>query len=302
MKAWISGQFVEWEAAKLSILSPSFGRGIAVFEILDVVQASRRTAVFRLDAHLDRLCASAELLHLTMPYDRDRLRRAVLETVRENNVSRGVVKLFAYYAEPDFGLIPHDPRIAVAMFAADFPTAYGKTQAELAVPCTVGISPYRKLDARTVAVHAKATGNYVNSFLARWDARHKGYDDALLLDCNGLIAEGSLSNVFFVKAGKVLTPRLDSALAGITRDSVIAITTSLELPLQERDITVEEAVSADEVFLTGSTVHVRAVRAIDGQDVGRSCPGPVTARIGSALADAIEGRDARYRQWLSYGE
>lgn len=309
MKAWIDGELVPQEEATVPILSHSFSRGSAIFEVMDVVAAAGgeagnrgtpRPALFRIDAHVERFFRSAELLHMPLPLDREDLAQAVKETVRANALAAGAVKFYGYYAGPELGLIPAEPRARVAVFCFDLEGTFGTAGAAPADPVTVGISTVRKPGPGAAAVQAKVAGQYVNAFLARWEAVQNGYDDAIMIDPAGCVAEGPLSNVFFVKDGLVRTPTLKHALAGITRDSVIEIVRDSRVPFEEADIPAEEATSADEAFYTGSVVRIRPIRAVNGRSLGGVCPGPITSSIRKALDGAHEGRDPRYRRWLTY--
>ena len=300
MKAWIDGDFVPQEEAKVPILCHSFSRGSAIFEVVDVAAAPEGPALFRIDAHVDRFFASAELLHMSLPLGKAELVEAVKKTARANGVAAGAVKFFGYHALPELGLIPEELQAHVAIFCFDLAGLPGKGRAGPAELVTAGISTVRKLSPSAVAVQAKVAGHYVNAFLARWEAVQRGYDDAIMLDESGCVVEGPLSNVFFGIDGGLVTPRLSSALAGITRDSVIEIARATGLPFAEADITSERATSADEAFFTGSVARVKPIRAIEGKGLGDRCPGPITEQIQRALDDAYEGRDPRYRKWLTY--
>ena len=237
---------------------------------------------------------------MSLPLSKGELVEAVKQTVRANGVADGAVKIYGYYGSPELGLMPKDPQGRVAIFCFDVPHVLGGTRRDASRPVTVGVSTLRKFSPAAVPVHAKAAGYYVNAFLAGWEVAQKGYDQAVMLDHAGFVAEGPLSNVFFVRNGAVVTPKLHNALPGITRDSVIEITKAMGLPLVEADVTCEQATSADEAFFTGSVIRIRPIRAIEGRPLGDACPGPVTRRIGKSLDDAYEGRDRRYRKWLTY--
>lgn len=302
MKAWIDGEFVPQAEAKVPILSHSFSRGSAIFEVLDVVASAEaevsnrstsrsepRPALFRIDAHVDRFFSSAEFLHMSLPLSKGELVEAVKQTVRVNAVTDGAVKFFGYCGSPELGLMPKDTRGQVAIFCFDVPGILGRTRRDATQPVTVGMSTVRKLSPVAVPVHAKAAGHYVNAFLAGWEVVQKGYDEVVMLDQAGFVAEGALTNVFFVRNGAVMTPKLNNALAGVTRDSVIEITKAMGLALVEADVSSEQATSADEAFFTGTVIRIKPIRAIEGRPLGDSCPGPVTRRIRKALDDAYEG-------------
>lgn len=298
MDAWIDGRFVPEDQATVPLLSHSFSRGVAAFEVMDVALTDRGPAVFRLDAHVERFFESCRILHMPLELGKDDLARAVIETVRRNGTWPCAVKFFGYSPAVEYGLTPRRPRVSVAVFCYD-PHAGSESKARGSA-VTAGTSAVRKLSPATVAIHAKACGNYVSPFLAKWDAVQRGYDEVLMLDEAGYVAEGALANVFFVRAGKVRTPRLGKVLAGITRDSVMEVLRDLALEVAEADIPLQEALSADEAFFTGSVARVMPIRSIDGQPLGGDCPGPVTANVRAVLDDAYEGRRSEYDKWLAY--
>jgi branched-chain amino acid aminotransferase len=298
MNAWLNGNLVPAESVTVPLLCHSFSRGSGIFEVMDLASTARGPALFRLEAHVARLESSAGLLHMKLPFSKDEIRSAVLETVRANVVTSGAVKFFAYYGGVEFGLVPDSPDVSVAVFTYD-PHAGGRT-ADRRGPVAAGISTVRKVSPQAAAVHAKACGHYVNAYLAKWEVMQRGCDDCIMLDGGGHVAEGSLANVFFVSGGRVITPQLRNALPGITRDSVMEVIRGLGIAVEEADITPEEALAADEAFYTGSVIRVKPIASIEGEALGDECPGPVTARISSALDDAYEGRSPEYEKWLTY--
>ena len=299
MKAWVNGDLVPEEDVTVPLLSHSFSRGSAIFEVLDVVETPRGAALFRADAHIDRFFNSADALGMSLPVGREELLDILKATVRANALSSGGVKFFAYYAMPQVMLMPKDQTVHLAVFCFDLATVFGSNCDVVGRTVTAGISTIRKLSPKSVPVHAKACGYYVSGFLAMAEAARQGYDDVILLDEGGFVAEGALTSIFFVTDGMVQTPKLRNVLLGITRDSVIEIARDLNLPLEETDILPEQAVSADEAFYTGSVIRVWPIRSIDGNTVGHTCPGPVTSKILGALNDAYAGTDSRYESWLT---
>ena len=299
MKAWIDGELVPLAEATVPILSHGFSRGSAIFEVMEVVATGDGAALFRADAHVARFLGSAESIHMSPPLTPTGLVEAIKAAVRANGVTSGGVKLFGYWsAAPEFGLIPKDPRVSVAVFCFDLPSFCGDELPRLRAPVTSCLSTIRKFSPEAWAVQAKVAGHYVNASLARAQAVQKGCDDAIMLDHAGRVAEGTLSNVFFVSDGVVRTPKLDSALEGVTRGSVIEVAKGAGIPVETADITPAQALAADEAFFTGSLIRIKPIRAIDGESLGEACPGPITRRLGAAFADACAGRDPRYAHWL----
>jgi branched-chain amino acid aminotransferase len=299
MKAWVNGRMIPQEEATVPILSHSMSRGSAVFEVLDLVSTARGPAIFRAAAHTDRLFGSAQCLHMVMPVTPAELVDAMKQTVRANELTDGGIKVFTYLSQVAYDLMPRNLRLDVAVFCYDFARTFGLSRGQFSRPITAGVSSIRKLKPSTVPIHAKAAGYYVNGMLARYEARQKGFDDAILLDDAGNAAEAPVSSLFVVKNGIVRTPRLDNVLAGITRDSVIQVTRDLGIPLEETDIPAADLAAVDEAFFTGTHIRVQPIRSIDARRLD-PCPGPVTVRIQEAFEEAYTGRNPRYGRWLDY--
>ncbi len=299
MKVWINGEFKKLEDANVSLLSHSFGRGSAIFEFLDIVPANGGPAYFGLREHIDRLFGSAELVYMDIPMTKDKISDAFIETAKVNNISEGASKIFCYFPEIELTIIPSNPRVDVAIITLDH-TFFDAKKEELSRPMAVGISKFRKLHPDTVPVHAKVVGNYINGYLAKMEVVKKGYDDVIILDTNGYVAEGATSNTFFVKDGKILTPRLDNTLSGITRMCVLEIAKDLGIPTQETDISPDELSGMDEAFYTGSFVKILPMKSIEGAKIGDKCPGPVTLNLTSAIKDIYSGKNKKFSKWLTY--
>lgn len=299
MKAWVNGKIIPHEQATVPILSHSLGRGSAIFEVLDLVSTAKGPAIFRADLHTERLFRSAECMHMQMPLSHAELIDAMKQIARANGLVRGGIKVFAYWPQVEFGLIPKNPKVDIAIFAFDFGSAFGLTWDDWTRPISAGIVSVRKLKPNTVSVHAKTAGNYVNSYQAKWEAVRNGYDDGILLDDAGNVAEGPVSSLFLVKDGTVRTSRLDGVLAGVTRDSAIQVTRDLGIALLETDIPAMDLATVEEAFYTGTHIRVKPITSIDKRSLG-ACPGPVTARIQKALQDAYDGCNPRYSRWLDY--
>ncbi|MBN1880851.1 MAG: branched-chain-amino-acid transaminase [Deltaproteobacteria bacterium] len=299
MKAWINGEFTGWDNATVPILSHSFGRGSAIFEVVDIVTTASGPAFFGLTEHIDRMYNTADLTFMTLPLTKDELTEAILSTARENNVKSGVCKFFAYYPLIEFNAVPQNPQVDVAVFCVDY-DAYNIKQEELSKPVTVGISSFRKLHPDTVPVHAKVVGNYVSFFLAKMEMKKAGYDDVIMLDTRGYIAEGATSNVFFVRGGKLVTPTLDNILPGVTRRAVLTIARDTGYNVSETDISPEDLSDMDEAFFCGSLAKILPIKSIDGKAIGKACPGPVTCDLKERLTDMFSGKIPQYTDWLTH--
>jgi branched-chain amino acid aminotransferase len=298
MKAWLNGKMVGWEETAIPLLSHSFSRGSAIFEVVDIVATDDGPAFFGLTEHIDRFFNSAALTFMELPVTKEELTSAVLSVAGENGVKNGAAKFFAYYPGIELTIIPTDPRVAIAVFCLDF-DRLGVKRELLSAPVRAGISSFRKVHGETVPVHAKVVGNYVNAYLAKTEVKRRGYDDVIMLDTAGFVAEGATSNVFFVKGDEVKTPTLRSALPGITRHALIEIIRDMGHPMSETDITPGELGSFDEAFYSGSVVKVQPILEIEGKPLGRPCPGPVTCAVKERMNEAMGGRIDKYRKWLT---
>jgi len=298
MKAWIDGEFVPLEQATVPILSHGFSRGSAVFEVVDVVAGPDGPALFRIDRHVDRLLGSAEAMGMSLGRSAPELIDAARGTVRAAGVAAGVLKVFAFYAAPELGLIPADPTVRVAMFCFDLRERYGVTVGGTFEPVTAGVSRRRRLSPGAFAIQAKVAGHYVNAFLAVREARQRGFDEAIMLDEAGMVAEAALSNLFVVIEGVARTPTLANSLSGVTRDSLLQAGRAAGLPVEEAPIPAADLARAEEAFLTGTVIRIRPLRALDGRELS-PCPGPVTRRLQQALNDAYDGRNPAFRHWLT---
>ena len=219
--AWLDGKLVDWMEVHVSPLSQSFSRASAIFDVMAIVPARKGPALICLDEHVKRFFSSAERTYMSIPFSHEDIKNAIIATARANSVRNGIAKFYAYYSETDLG--PKTPgKVSTAIFCLDYDTL-GSDPDSFNSPRCVGISQYRKLHPQTAAVHAKVVGNYVNGFLAGTEVKRKGFDEALMLDTNGFVAEGPTSNIFLVKGGCVETPTKENVLPGITRKVVIDV-------------------------------------------------------------------------------
>ena len=299
MKAWINGELTGWDKATVPILSHSFSRGSAIFEVVDIVMTNSGPACFGLTGHVDRLYDTADLTFMTLPIEKDKLIEAILMTARENGVKNGACKFFAYYPLIEFSALPQNPQVDVAVFCIDY-DLFNVKQEEISAPVNVGVSSFRKLHPDTVPVHAKVVGNYVNPFLAKMEMKKAGYDDVIMLDTRGYVAEGATSNVFFVKNNALITPTLENILPGITRKAVLTIAGDMGYDITEKNVLPDELSDIDEAFYCGSLVKIQPIRAIEGKTVGKACPGPVTCALKERVKEMLTGDVEKYTKWLTY--
>jgi branched-chain amino acid aminotransferase len=294
---WFNGRLVPWGDAKVHVLAHGLQYGTGVFEGMKSYPTADGPAIFRLDAHLERFYASASLYDLTIPYSLDTLTEASLEVVRANGLEASYLRPIAFFDAGTLSVWTKECPVTVAIAAV--PT--GKYLANADSGVRVTISPVRKFDLSAIPAWAKACGQYINSARAVNDAQRKGFDEAILLNSQGLVAEGSGENLFLVKDGHIVTNDKDaSILMGVTRASVLEIAGDLGIEAKVAPIAVEDVLHADELFFTGTAVEVTAIREVDGHVVGDGKPGPVTRRIQDTFNQAVRGQLAQYRRWLSF--
>lgn len=295
MKAWHDGRIVDEGVITVSPLSHSFSRGTAIFEVLELVESHRGPAVFGLTEHIARLYRSAELLFMPLPGNitPEALSDAVCAVVRANNLTRGIIKIFAYYPTKEYSCIPSDKTVSVAIFCTSFPASENEKHTFSAF-----ISHFRKNHPESVPVHAKAAGHYVNSYLALMEANAHGFDEAILLDTMGFVAEGGTSNIFMVKDGILATPTLRAILPGITRRFILEIASDC-MECREKDITAEELLSADEVFFSNSVERIMPICRIGEREISGEVPGPYTKKIMNTINEVIAGKHPSFVRWLT---
>ena len=294
---WFNGKLVPWNDAKVHVLAHGLQYGTGVFEGMKSYPTADGPAIFRLDAHLERFYKSGELYDLTIPYSHDTLTEASLEVVRANRLEASYLRPVAFFDAGTLSVWTKECPVTVAIAAV--PT--GKYLANADAGVRVTISPIRKYDNSAIPAWAKACGQYINSARAVNEAQRRGFDEALLLNSQGLVAEGSGENLFVVKGGAVVTNDKDaSILMGVTRASVLEIAKDLGIEARVAPISVEDVLGADELFFTGTAVEVTAIREVDGREMSGGKPGPITRRIQETFNQAVRGQLPQYRRWLSF--
>jgi len=296
---WLDGQFVAWDAARVHVLTHTLHYGLGVFEGIRCYQtADGRSAVFRLGDHLRRLYDSAHINLMKVPYECARLEQASLETLRRNHLPAGYLRPLVFIGDGEMGLNPGGNAIRVAIIA----WAWGKYLGEEGVERGIRakISTFSRHFVNAKMTKGKTCGDYVNSILAKREALLDGYDEAILLDTQGLVSEASGENIFVVRDGVIATPTLQSVLGGITRATVIELARAKGIPVAERAITRDELYVADEVFLTGTAAEVTPIREIDRRAIGAGTRGPIAATLQKAFFDVVSGREPKYERWLTY--
>jgi branched-chain amino acid aminotransferase len=296
---WMNGDLVRWDDAKVHVLSHGLHYGSGVFEGIRAYDTERGTAIFRNREHLDRLERSAQLYYMHVPYSVEELRDATHELIRRNGLESCYIRPLAFRGYGEMGLYAQSAPIDVIIAVWPWGAYLGEEGKRNGIRCKV--SSWRGLSGDSLIPHAKASGQYLNSILAKTESANAGYDEAILLDVHGNVSEGSGENVFIVRDGVLATPgHASSILDGITRRSVMQIASDLGYQAEERDIARAELFLADEVFLTGTAAELVPVREVDNHDIGG--PGEITRVIQAKYEDALHGRAPEYLEWLDVVE
>ena len=295
---WLDGELVPWGEAKVHVLTHTFHYGLGVFEGVRAYEtADQGACIFRLKEHTDRLFRSAKILQMDMPFDKDTLNEAQREVVRVNNLKEGYIRPMCFLGSEGMGLRADNLKTHVMVAAWPWPSYMDPEARDRGI--RVRTSSYTRHHVNITMCKAKANGNYINSILALREALDAGCEEALLLDNEGYVAEGSGENVFLVRDGTMYTPELTSCLEGITRDSIFRIAADLGYQVKERRITRDEVYIADEAFFTGTAAEVVPIRELDSRPIGSGSRGPLTEKLQSIYLDTVRGREAQYAEWLT---
>jgi branched-chain amino acid aminotransferase len=294
---WMNGDLIPWDEAKVHVLTHGLHYGTGVFEGVRAYDTELGTAVFRHRDHVDRLFKSAELYYMPVPFSREEIRTATLDLIAQNGLSSCYIRPLVFRGYGTMGLFPLDAPVDVAIAVWKWGAYLGDEGKANGIRAKV--SSWRRISADSLIPHAKASGQYLNSVLAKIESHKAGYEEAILLDDHGYVSEGSGENIYIVREGRVVTPpQTAGILDGINRRSIIQIARDLGYEVIERDLARAELYLADEVFLTGTAAELVPVREIDDHAIGAGEPGPVTRELGKVFDDALHGRDARYHDWL----
>ncbi|MFT3742091.1 MAG: branched-chain amino acid transaminase [Gammaproteobacteria bacterium] len=290
---WFNGKLVPWHDAKIHVLTHALHYGSGAFEGIRFYKTPTGSAIFRLPEHVDRLIFSADVLGMLLPYDRDTILEAIIQTAKANHLEEGYLRPILYYGYGKMGVNPVGCPV-------DFAVACWPWKAYLAQDCAdIKTSRYIRIHPDSTNVSAKLTGHYVNSILGSLELRNTHYHEALFLDSKGFISEGAGENFFLVKEGRIFTPTLETILPGITRDTIIQIAHELGYEVTETNLTLAQAHAADEAFFTGTAVEVTAIRSIDDQLIAKGEMGPITQRIKTAYLAVVRGENPDYQKYLT---
>jgi len=295
---WMDGKWVDWRDAKVHVLTHTLHYGMGVFEGTRAYETNDGTAIFRLQDHTDRLFRSAHILNMQIPFDKATLNQVQREAVAKNKLKSAYLRPMCFYGSEGMGIRADSLKVHVMVAAWEWGKYLGEDGIEKGI--RIRTSSYIRNHVNSVMCKAKANGNYMNSILALQEAISCGYDEAMLLDHEGYVAEGSGENIFLVRNGKLITPDLTSALEGITRETIFQLAEECNLEVVEKRITRDEVYVADEAFFTGTAAEVTPIREVDDRTIGNGGRGPITERLQTMYFDAVQGRSAQHSDWLTY--
>ena len=298
-KIWIDGNLIDWDDAKIHILTHALHYATAVFEGIRCYDTNKGPAIFRMRDHIRRLQNSGKMYHMNIEYSEEELELAIIETLKANDVSECYIRPIAYYGYGKMGVNPLPNKVSIGIALWDWDEYLSSTPGEEGVRAIV--SSWVKMDNRCLPVLAKATANYANSALARIEAIKSGVEEAIMLNHSGMVAEGTAENVFIVSDGTVITPPVTAgALDGITRATILEIANKMGIRFKICDISREEMYIADEVFLAGTAAEIKAVTEIDRIRISDGRVGSLTRKLQTYYRDIVHGRDKAFDRWLTY--
>jgi len=293
---WMDGELVPWRDAKVHVLTHSLHYGMGVFEGVRAYKTDKGAAIFRLQDHTRRLFGSAHIMMMPVPWDQETINAAQIAAVRENQLESAYIRPLFFYGSEGMGLRADNLKVHGMVAAWEWGAYLGAENMEKGI--RIKTSSYTRHHVNITMCKAKATGNYINSMLALNEALISGYDEAMLLDDHGFVAEGSGENIFIVRDGVLYTPDTSSALEGITRATLMELAADEGLTVREKRITRDEVYLADEAFFTGSAAEVTPIREVDDRAIGDGARGPVTERLQALYFDVVHGRVDKYSKWL----
>ena len=294
---WYDGKLVPWRDATTHVLTHTLHYGMGVFEGVRAYETPKGTAIFRLQAHTDRLFRSAHILGMAIPYSKDEIIAATLAAVRENQLKSAYIRPMCFYGSEGMGLRADNLLVHVIVAAWTWGSYLGEDGQKNGI--RVRTSSYNRHHVNITMCRAKANGQYMNSMLALREAQASGCDEALLLDTEGYVSEGSSENIFIVREGVLYTPEITSALDGITRATVMQLAADLGIKVVEKRITRDEVYIADEAFFTGTAAEVTPICELDGRKIGIGKRGPITGKLQALYFDLVHGRDGGHPEWLA---
>ena len=294
---WFDGEMVDWRDAKVHVLTHTLHYGMGVFEGVRAYKTDKGSAIFRLQEHTNRLFNSAHILSIKMPYSKDQINQAQIDSIKQNNLQNAYLRPMCFLGSEGMGLRADNLNTHCMVAAWDWGSYLGEDNMQKGI--RIRVSSFTRHHVNVTMCRAKANGNYMNSMMALQEALRDGYDEALLLDTNGFVMEGSGENIFIVKDGVLYTPDLTSALDGITRRTIFTLAEEMGYQIIEKRITRDEVYIADEAFFTGSAAEVTPIREVDNRQIGEGGRGPITEKLQTKYFDVIHGRSPEHLEWLT---
>lgn len=292
---WYDGEMVEWRNATTHVLTHSLHYGMGVFEGVRAYETPQGTAIFRLKEHTNRLFESAHIMGMKLPYSQDEINAATIAAVRDNNLKSAYIRPLAFYGSEGMGIRADNLKVHVIVAAWHWGAYMGEEALKTGI--RIRTSSFTRHHVNITMTRAKSSGAYVNSMLALQEAVSAGADEALLLDPEGYVAEGSGENIFIVKNGVIYTPEVTACLNGITRNTILTLAGEMGIPVVEKRITRDEVYIADEAFFTGTAAEVTPIREVDGRQIGCGSRGPITGKLQSAYFDLVTGKTDAHSEW-----
>jgi len=295
---WMNGKLVKWDEAKVHVLTHALHYGLGVFEGIRCYDTPKGPAVFRCKEHMNRLMHSAHITRMETGYTAEDLRKALFETIKANNLKSCYIRPILFYGYGSMGLYPKGNKVEAVIACWPWGAYLGEEGMAKGIRCC--ISSFTRHHVNIAMTKAKVCGNYVNSQLAKIEALENGYDEALMLDVDGTVSEGTGENLFMVRNGRLKTPPLSGVLEGITRDCVITLAKEMGLETVEAKITRDELYIADEVFLCGTAAEITPVREVDHRAIGQGKPGPITLEVQNRFFKVVKGENSDHEEWLDF--
>ena len=298
-KIWMNGKLVPFKNAKVHVLTHALHYSTSIFEGIRCYDTPDGSAIFRLPEHVDRFFNSAKMYSMKMPYSKKKITDAIVNTVKANKLKQCYIRPLAYYGYGTMGLTPTNNKVDVSISCWEWKMGESKAGKFSGAKCK--ISKWIRIDSKSQPMQAKSAANYSNAALARMEALNAGYDEAIMLNNKGHVAEGSAENIFVVKNGKITTPPLDAdILNGITRDSAIKLLKSNKIKVIEKNIKISDLLKADEIFMTGTAAEVKSVTRVDKTKIGNGKIGEVTKELQDSFMDTVMGKNKKFRSWLRF--
>ncbi len=296
---WMDGEWLDWREAKVHVLTHTLHYGMGAFEGVRAYETEEGPAIFKLEEHTERLFNSTRILGMKIPYDADTLNQAQREVITKNNLKSAYIRPMCFYGSEGMGLRADNLKVHTMVAAWEWGAYLGEDNMKNGI--RIRTSSYVRHPAHPSLSGAKTNGNYINSMMALKEALDHGFDEALMLDIDGYVSEGSGENIFVIKDGVLYTPYLTSALPGITRDTIVTLAKSLGYEIIEKKLSCDEIYASDEAFFTGTAAEVTPIRDLDGKQIGEGIRGPITEKLQSLYFDCVHGRNTDFMRWIDSG-